>query len=84
MSALLLSIVYGFIGLNSLFMFCGAWRYRARICSVYCTLFNCVFQFAVQIAVAVMLGNNTYNGVCYRSLTRTAGDDLLWTMADDF
>ena len=41
--ATLMGTMYGIIGLNALFMFIGAWRYRWRACSLYCTFF--VFFF---------------------------------------
>lgn len=41
--ATLLGASYGLVCLNSLIMFIGVWRYRARVCSIYCTLFTAVF-----------------------------------------
>ena len=55
MMASLMGTAYGIIGLNALFMFIGTWRYRWRICSVYCTMFACLFQFAILIAVGACL-----------------------------
>ena len=31
------------IGLNALFMFCGAWMKQCRVISTYCTFFTCLF-----------------------------------------
>ena len=53
--AVLLGAVYGLVCLNALFMFIGTWRYRFRICSVYFTMFVCLFQFAVIVATGVIL-----------------------------
>jgi len=80
----------GIIGLNALFMFIGTWRYRWRVCSVYCTLFACLFQFAVIITTATMLFSKYTITLCAGSLTPTAGMDdagnalLPWYMADDW
>lgn len=38
----LMGMVYGIVALNALFMFIGTWRYRWRVCSVYCTLATCL------------------------------------------
>ena len=73
----------GFIGLNAIFMFIGTWRYRWRVCSVYCTLFSCLFQFAVIITSATMLFSKYTTTMCATSLTSTAGA-LPWFMADDW
>ena len=81
--AVLNSTSLGIILLNSLFMFIGTWRYRWRVCSVYCTMFACVFQFAVIIVSATFLFSRYTTTLCMRSLTSTAGG-LLWTMADDY
>lgn len=80
--ATLMSTALGLIWLNALFMFIGAWRYRWRVCSIYCTLFSCVFQFAIQITVGVLMMTD-YNKVCAKSLYPVAGD-WQWYMADDF
>jgi hypothetical protein len=40
--ASLMSGAYGVIALNALFMFIGAWRYRWRVCSLYCTFCACL------------------------------------------
>ena len=74
----------GFIGLNAIFMFIGTWRYRWRVCSVYCTLFSCLFQFAVIITSATMLFSKYTTTMCATSLTNTAGGALPWFMADDW
>ena len=74
--------VYGIVGLNALFMFIGAWRYRWRVCSVYCTFCACLYQFIIMIVAAVFLFT-PYNNVCMRSMYKTA-EGIRWTMADDF
>jgi len=80
-----LGLLYFFVQLNALFMFIGTWRYRMRICSVYCSMFICLFQFAVIIATGCLLFTK-YNGVCALSMQTTSIWDgaWLWTMADDF
>ena len=78
----LMSLVYGLVALNALFMFIGTWRYRFRICSVYFTWFVCMLQFGVLVAVGTIL-DSKYNRVCMRSMTATWGVGI-WTMADDF
>ena len=52
---LLNSIALGFICINAFCMFAGTWRHRARIFSVYCTFFSCLFQFAVLVTSGVFL-----------------------------
>ena len=79
--ALLMSVCYGLIGLNSIFAFAGTWNYGFRVCSTYFTLCMCLFQLAIQIAVATMLFTN-YNRMCMRSLYPT-WQDIYWTMSDD-
>ena len=79
----LMGMSYGFVALNALFMFIGTWRYRWRVCSVYCTFATCLFQFIILIVSGALLFTK-YNAVCGRSMTKTAGDAFLWTMADDF
>jgi hypothetical protein len=73
----------GFIGLNAVFMFIGTWRYRWRVCSVYCTLFSCLFQFATLVTSAVFLFSPYTVTLCSVSLEGTWGS-MPWTMADDF
>ena len=80
--ASLMGTVYGIVGLNALFMFIGTWRYRWRVCSVYCTFFACLFQFAILCAAGSMLFTK-YNAICARSMYNV-GDPFMWTMADDF
>ena len=75
--------VLGLIGLNALFMFIGTWRYRFRVCSVYCTLCMCMVQFIVLIISATMLFSKYTLVMCSTSLTPTA-PDMMWTMADDY
>ena len=77
-----MGVVYGLVGLNALFMFIGTWRYRWRICSVYCTFFVCLFQFIILCVVGALLFTK-YNAVCARSLKVTA-TGMPWHMADDF
>ena len=72
----------GFIMLNFLCMFIGAWRWRARVFSTYCTFVSCFVQFIILIVSATMLFTD-YAGMCARSMTKTAGD-LQWFMADDW
>jgi len=79
----LMGTLFGLIGLNALFMFIGTWRYRWRICSVYCTLFMCVFQLAILSSVAALMFTK-YNAYCARSLHPAWGVDMPWYIADDF
>ena len=81
--AALMGAAYGIIGLNALFMFIGAWRFRWRVCSIYCTFVACLFQFAILVTAGVLLMTK-YNNVCSRSMTITAPGYARWTMADDF
>jgi len=81
--AALMGAAYGVVALNALFMFIGTWRYRARVCSVYCTMCACLFQFIILCVVGALLFTN-YNAICARSMVRTMSDDFIWTMADDF
>ena len=74
-------ISMAFILLNFLCMFIGAWRYRWRVCSVYCTLVACLCQLILSIVSATMLFTK-YNNVCGRSLTNTF-EGFRWTMNDD-
>ena len=78
----LMSVMYTIVALNALAMFIGTWRYRWRICSVYCTFFVCLFQFIVLCVVGALLFTK-YNAICARSLFNTA-QGMPWTMADDF
>lgn len=80
--AILLRSAFGIVALNALFMFIGAWRYRARVCSVYCTFVTCLCQLILQIVAATMMFSK-YNNVCMRSLTPTF-EGMRWTMNDDF
>ena len=72
---------YGIIALNALFMFIGAWRYRWRICSVYCTIAACLLQLILTILSSVMMFTK-YNNLCTKSLTNTF-EGFRWTMNDD-
>lgn len=81
--AILNSTSLTIILLNALFMFIGTWRYRWRVCSVYFTIFACLFQFAIIIVSATFLFSKYTSTLCMRSLTPTAGA-LMWTMADDY
>lgn len=80
--AILMSTVYGLIGLNALFMFIGTWVSMCRQVSTYCALFMCMFQLAIQIAVGALLFTK-YNAVCMRSVYPTL-TTMKWTMSDDF
>ncbi len=80
--ATLMGAAYGCIGLNALFMFCGAWWFYLRMCSMICTMVACLFQFAILITTGVLMMTK-YNNVCMRSLTPTV-EGFRWTMADDF
>ena len=80
--AVLMSVAYGVVGLNALFMFIGTWRYRWRICSVYCTFAACILQFALLIAVGALMFTK-YNAVCARSLY-TTHNYYMYSMNDDF
>ena len=75
-------ISMGFILLNFLCMFIGAWRWRARVFSTYCTYVSCLVQFIIMILSSTMLFTN-YAFMCARSTTPTAGD-MEWRMADDY
>ena len=79
----LMGAIYGLVALNAVFMFIGTWRYRWRICSIYCTFGVCLFQFAALIAAGAMMFTK-YNAICGRSMTETMGEGNMWTMADDF
>lgn len=79
---ILMGTAFGIIALNALFMFIGAWRYRWRVCSVYCTLVACMLQLILTIVSATMMFTK-YNNVCGRSLANTF-DGFRWTMNDDF
>jgi hypothetical protein len=80
--AILMSVAYSVVGLNAIAMFIGTWRCGWRICSVYCTFFACIFQFAILISVGAMMFSK-YGALCARSMNSTAAP-FLWTMADDF
>lgn len=58
----------GIIALNALFMFIGTWRYRWRVCSIYCTLFACLFQFAIIVTSATMLFSQYSVSLCSISM----------------
>ena len=79
----LMGLAYGLVALNALFMFIGTWRYRARVCSVYCTMVTCLIQFIV-LCVSGALLFTPYNAICARSMQLTMGGIEMWTMADDF
>ncbi len=80
--ATLMGTIYGFVGLNALCMFCGAWVFYCRMASIVCTMVTCLVQFALLITSGVMMMTK-YNNVCGRSMTITA-QGFRWTMADDF
>lgn len=78
------SISMGFICLNALFMFIGTWRYRWRVCSVYCTVIVACFQIAIIVFTAICIFSPYSLTLCSVSMTRTDGEGNLWTMADDW
>ena len=78
------SISMGFICLNALFMFIGTWRYRWRVCSVYCTVIVACFQIAIVVFTAVCIFSPYSLNLCALSLTPTDGERGLWTMSDDW
>ena len=96
MVAILMGAAYGLIGLNALFMFFGSFRPMCRLCSLYCTVFACMVQLAVQLACAAFLFSD-YANLCSMSLNPTGNprftngqyslesgkSNTLWTMADD-
>lgn len=79
----LMATSYGVVALNAIFMFVGTWRYRWRFCSIICTLLTCVCQLVISIVVGALLFTK-YNAVCSRSMVKTYGKNMIWTMADDF
>ena len=81
--ATLMGLAYGLAGLNAIFMFVGAWRYRWRFCSLICTAVVCLLQFVLLIVSGALLFTK-YNAVCARSMVQTYGENMIWTMADDF
>lgn len=72
----------GFVMLNFLCMFIGAWRWRARVFSTYCTYVSCLVQFIILIVSGTMLFTD-YASMCARSMQPTMGS-LQWTMSDDW
>ena len=72
----------GIICFNALIMFIGAWKCWARIWSTYCTMFACVFQFAILIVSATYLFSQYTISMCSVSTEGTA-EGFLWTMKDD-
>ena len=40
-------------------------------------------QFIIAIVAGALLFTK-YNAICARSMVRTMGDNMIWTMADDF
>lgn len=79
--AILMSTMYSLIMCNACCMCCGVFDYRNRVFSLYCTLFNCVFQLIITIVACVFLFR-PYNAVCARSVYETGPLD--WNMSDDF
>ena len=79
----LMGTSYGIVALNAIFMFVGTWRYRWRFCSVICTAATCLIQLILSIVVGALLFTK-YNAVCARSMVKTYGENMIWTMADDF
>ena len=74
-------ISIAFILLNFLCMFIGAWRWRARVFSTYCTYISCFVQFIILIVSSTMLFS-PYSRMCGRSMLKTAGH-FEWRMTDD-
>jgi len=60
-------LAYLFVGINAIFMFIGTWMYRARVMSVYCSFFACLFQFSIIVVSGVIL-TSPYNAICARSM----------------
>jgi hypothetical protein len=88
--ATLNSIALSIIALNSIFMIIGAFKGRDRVCSVYFTIFACVFQFCVLMASAGLLFS-PYARLCgysttavgnFPGFTLVSGKD--WMMMDDY
>ena len=79
----LMSTSYGIVALNAIFMFVGVWRYRWRFCSVICTAATCLIQLVLSIVVGALMFTK-YNAVCMRSMVKTYGENMIWTMADDW
>ena len=75
-------ISIAFILLNFLCMFIGAWRWRARVFSTYCTYVSCLVQFIILILSSTMLFTN-YASLCGRSSQLTMGK-MEWRMSDDY
>ena len=72
-----------YIMLNFVCMFIGTWRWRARVFSTYCTYVSCSVQFIILLVSGSMLFT-PYAGMCARSITKTNGPELLWSVADDY
>lgn len=81
--ASLMGLIYGCVGLNSLFMFIGAFRANWRVCSVYCTMCVCFLTLILLIVVATMLFT-PYNAICSRSMYPSWGEAMPFYMFDDF
>ena len=79
----LMNASYSIVALNAIFMFVGVWRYRWRFCSVICTAATCLIQLILSIVVGALMFTK-YNAICARSMVRTYGENMIWTMADDF
>lgn len=71
------------IWVNSILMFAGTWRPMARIASVYCTPFACIFQLVILIISGAILFR-PYAMLCGHSLEKTYGADVMWYMSDDY
>ena len=65
--------------------FIGAWRWRARVFSTYCTYCACVFQFLIMIVSGIFLYTD-YAVMCASSTVKVAGSGPTadWMMADDY
>ena len=78
-------ISLGFLALNMLCSFIGAWRWRARVFSTYCTYVSCCVQFIIMIVSGVFLYTD-YAVMCMTSTVKVAGSGPTaeWMMADDY
>ena len=74
-----------FILLNFLCMFIGAWRWKARVFSTYCTYVSCCVQFIILIVSGVFLYTD-YAVMCMTSTVKApgSGPNAIWMMADDY
>ena len=76
-------VALGYIMLNMVCMFIGTWRWRARVFSTYCTYVSAAIQFIILLVSGSMLFT-PYASMCARSMTKTKGPFISWSMADDY